>query len=225
VDTNNAAYSSADGVLVDKAQSTLIQYPSGKAGGYIIPASVTRILDGAFAWSTGLTSVTIGDNVTSIGHQAFDRCTSLTNVILGTKITSIGWTAFGRCDGLTGLYFRGNAPIVSSEGGFGANHATIYYLPGTTGWGSTLGRRPTAPWRLPYPLILNTSPTFGVKPNGFSFLISWATNRSITVEACTDLTNPAWTPLRSDWLFYGTNYFSDPDWTNNVRRFYRVRWP
>ena len=43
VDTNNRAYSSVDGVLFDKGQTTLIQYPAGKTGGYAIPDSVTAI--------------------------------------------------------------------------------------------------------------------------------------------------------------------------------------
>jgi hypothetical protein len=28
----------------------------------------------------------------------------------------------------------------------GANKATVYYLPGTTGWGKEFGGRPTAVW-------------------------------------------------------------------------------
>ena len=29
---------------------------------------------------------------------------------------------------------------------YGDNNATVYYLPGTTGWGTTFGGRPTALW-------------------------------------------------------------------------------
>ena len=28
----------------------------------------------------------------------------------------------------------------------GADKATVYYLPGTTGWGKEFGGQPTAPW-------------------------------------------------------------------------------
>ena len=48
VDTNNPAYSSVDGVLFNKSQTTLIQCPGGKAGSYTIPDSVTSIGDYAF---------------------------------------------------------------------------------------------------------------------------------------------------------------------------------
>jgi hypothetical protein len=50
---------------------------------------------------------------------------------------------------LTGVYFLGNAPGIG-DGVFAADsHVTAYYLPGTTGWGSTLGGIPTALWTPP----------------------------------------------------------------------------
>ena len=54
---------------------------------------------------------------------------------------------------------------------------------------------PTALWFLPNPLILNNGPSFGVKTNLFGFIISWATNISVVVEACTNLANPTWSPV------------------------------
>jgi hypothetical protein len=107
--------------------------------------------------------------------------------------------------------------------------ATVYYLPGTTGWGATFGDpfgyRPTALWSLPYPLILTSGPDFGVQTNGFGFIISWATNLSVVVEACTNLVNPAWSPVGTNTLTSGSSYFSDPQWTNHHARFYRLRSP
>src|SRR5439155_5619457 len=41
VDTLNPVYSSADGVLLNKSQTTLIECPWGKAGSYAIPNTVT----------------------------------------------------------------------------------------------------------------------------------------------------------------------------------------
>ena len=40
---SNTVYSSQDGVLYDKTKTLLIQFPSGKTGGFKIPASVTSI--------------------------------------------------------------------------------------------------------------------------------------------------------------------------------------
>ena len=65
----------------------------------------------------------------------------------------------------------------------------------------------------------------GVRSNSFGFTISWATNISVVVQACTNLANPVWTPLATNPLVGGTNYFSDPEWTNYPRRFYRITTP
>jgi hypothetical protein len=103
VDTNNPAYSSVAGVLFNKSQTVLIQYPAGKAGSsYTIPNSVTNIGDDAFV-GCSLTSVTMGTNVTSIGDWAFWGCSSLTSVTMGTNVTSIGDSAFAFCTSLTSV--------------------------------------------------------------------------------------------------------------------------
>ncbi len=57
----------------------------------------------AFSGCTGLTSVHIGDSVTSIGNYAFSGCTGLTSVHIGDSVTSIGNYAFSGCTGLTNL--------------------------------------------------------------------------------------------------------------------------
>jgi hypothetical protein len=61
-----------------------------------------------------------------------------------------------------------------------------------------------------------------VQPGGFGFTISWATNVSVVVEAATNLANPVWLPVSINTLTGGTNYFSDPQWTNYPGRFYRA---
>ena len=63
--------------------------------------SVTSIGDSAFAACTSLTSVTIPDSVTSIGDSAFAACTSLTSVTIPDSVTSIGDSAFAACTSLT----------------------------------------------------------------------------------------------------------------------------
>jgi hypothetical protein len=107
---------------------------------------------------------------------------------------------------------------------FYGDDVSLYYLPGTTGWDAPFDV-PTAPWSLPYPLILYNSSSFGVQTNQFGFIISWATNISVAVEACTNLTNPTWSSLKTNTLPGGWRYFSDPDWTNYPGRFYRLRSP
>ena len=61
----------------------------------------------AFYGCSGLTSVTIGNGVTSIGDWAFYDCSSLTSVTIGNGVTSIGYAAFGDCSSLTSVQFGG----------------------------------------------------------------------------------------------------------------------
>jgi hypothetical protein len=103
VDADNAFYGSTNGVLFDKSQSTLIQYPLGGAGGsYAIPGSVTHLGDDAFAGAF-LTNIMIPATVTSIGDYVFWNCHSLTGIAIPASVTSISEGSFASCDNLTSV--------------------------------------------------------------------------------------------------------------------------
>jgi hypothetical protein len=163
--------------------------------------------------------------VISIERGAFRGCSNLTSVTIGNSVTFIADSTFYQCTNLKGVYFKGNAPGLGDGVFDGDTGAAVYYLPGTTGWGTTFGGRPTAPWVLSNPLILNSGPSYGVKSNRFGFIISWATNIAVTVEASSTLANSTWAPISTNTLINGQSYFSDPQWTNHPSRFYRLRWP
>ena len=61
--------------------------------------------------------------------------------------------------------------------------------------------------------------------NRFGFIVSWATNISVVVEACTNLASPVWTPLQTNTLTNGSFYFSEPLQTNGSGRYYRISLP
>ena len=65
--------------------------------------SVTSIGEYAFSWCTSLTSVIISDSVTGIGSYAFSGCTGLTSVTIPDAVTSIGGSAFRDCTGLSAV--------------------------------------------------------------------------------------------------------------------------
>ncbi len=314
VDSSNPAYSSAEGILFNKYQTTLFHYPPGKGGtDYTVPSGVTNIENRGFSHCaslvsvaipsdtisigpyafyrcTGLSSITIPDSVTSlganvfyacgsltnatvgnavttielsafyscsslvrvtlgssvtnlanyafgscgnltdvevpnsvinIGSYAFSYCGNLTNAVIGSGVTNIGGAAFYNCTQLGEVYFRGNAPNVTSYS-FNYTPATVYYLPGTTNWGPTYAGRPTALW---LPRVPTADSSFGVSSNQFGFNVRWASGMTIVVEACTNLADAVWSPLQTNSLAADSFYFSDPDWTDYPARLYRIRSP
>jgi hypothetical protein len=104
VDANNPNYSSFDGVLFNKSQTTLILCPALKTGSFSIPSTVTSIGDFAFEGCRSLNYVRIPSSLTSIGKGAFSECTGLNSVTLPQSVTSIGEQAFYECRGLTSIY-------------------------------------------------------------------------------------------------------------------------
>ena len=103
VSKNNESYLSKDGVLFNKAMTTLVAYPAGKKGSYNIPNSVTEIEESAFGNCTSLTSVTIPNGVTKLNYGVFYGCTSLTNVTIPDSVTEIDWRVFSGCTSLTSV--------------------------------------------------------------------------------------------------------------------------
>ena len=57
-----------------------------------------------YMYCDGLTSVTIGNSVTSIGKCAFESCSGLTSVTIGNSVKSIGDGAFDACFDLTSVH-------------------------------------------------------------------------------------------------------------------------
>ena len=103
VDSGNINYSSINGVLFNKNQTILIQYPLAINGAYSIPNSVTKIGNSAFYNCMGLSGITIPNSVTSIDYSAFQYCSSLIDLVIPNSVNSIGHNAFHGCAGLTNL--------------------------------------------------------------------------------------------------------------------------
>jgi hypothetical protein len=103
---------------------------------------------------------------------------------------------------------------------YGDDNSTVYYLPGTTGWGPTLGGLPTVLWN---PQAQTSDIRLGVRTNQLGFTITGAPNIVVVVEASANLAD--WSPLVQLTLTGGSSCFSDPEWTNYPARFYRLRSP
>ncbi len=189
VNPTNPVLSSIGGVVFDKSQTTLVKFPPGYPGSYTTPGSVTSIAAYA-AEGCALSALTLTAGVTNIGDFAFQGCGNLTNVTILSPVTSMGIVVFGDCpklataiihgavssfgldafvysSGLTGVYFTGNAPAQPDSSTFlGDTAATVYYLAGTTGWGSSFGGLPTMELE---PIAITAHPTNGLAPLTVSF--------------------------------------------------------
>ena len=102
IDESNPNYLSEEGVLFSFNKDTLLCYPSGKEGDYVIPEIVTDI-DGAFEGCANLTSILIPSSITRIGDNTFSGCSSLTSVVIPNTVTIIGFYAFQNCSSLSSI--------------------------------------------------------------------------------------------------------------------------
>lgn len=103
VAAGNTQYRSVDGVLFNKAQTRIIQFPGGRKGAYAIPGGVTFISNSAFWSCADLTGVTIPESVVAIENYAFHGCTGLASITLPSSVSSLGDYAFSGCVRLTDM--------------------------------------------------------------------------------------------------------------------------
>ncbi len=89
------------------------------------PSNVTAVADGAFKFCGSLESVDLG-KITSIGYAAFER-TALTTLELGNQITSLGQYAFANCYYLTEVYFNATDEGYATATSAGTNTYTFQF--------------------------------------------------------------------------------------------------
>ncbi|MDR1786962.1 MAG: leucine-rich repeat protein [Treponema sp.] len=100
----------------------------GKCKTLTIPDDVTSIGKFAFSDCKRLESVTISGSVTSIGDGAFSGCKKLANIIIPAGVTSIGkWAFLG--DALTSVTFAEGSDIAIEDFGSDAFKSTPF-MPG-----------------------------------------------------------------------------------------------
>ncbi len=142
-----------------------------KVRSIIIPEGVTFIDNLAFSFCSQLASVQLPETLTKIGSSVFYACSlthleiprnlaeipancffsnaSLTNIVIWSDSPVLGGSTFAACGGLLSVSFMGNAPAVNWDHSVfaGDDKATVYYLPGKSGWGAaTFDGLPTKMW-------------------------------------------------------------------------------
>jgi len=125
VDANNLNYSSINGVLYDKAGTTLIECPEGLST-ISIPQGVTSIGIDPFSCGTGFTTITVdADNLnySSIDGVLYNKAGTIliecpgdfTSFSIPQGVTSIGDEAFVDCAGLTTITFNSATTTIYAD--------------------------------------------------------------------------------------------------------------
>lgn len=80
---------------------------------------------------SSLTSVTIGDNVTSIGRYQFFLCSKLERIVIGKNVAVIESGALQNCENIAGIYLSGvNPPTVNKNNFENINYSNaVLYVP------------------------------------------------------------------------------------------------
>lgn len=121
VSNGNGHFRSVDGVLFDKAGTTLVCYPAGREeSAYSVPEGVTAIGSNAFYHCVRLMEITLPNGLTEIGSSAFGRCEDIRDLELPASIEKVGFYAFEGCTGLENLSIAGES-VVFDAFAFGIN--------------------------------------------------------------------------------------------------------
>ena len=120
---NNKVYTSNDEI-----GEYAFAYCSGLTS-LTLPVGITSIGEFAFSGCSGLTSLTLPAGITSIGEYAFYGCSGLTSLNLPAGITSIGEYAFSGCSGLTSLNLPAGITSIDKYAFSGCSRLTSLTLP------------------------------------------------------------------------------------------------
>ena len=135
VDPSNTHYASVDGILFDKNFKTLMYYSASKRGAYVIPDTITKIDNNAFANRLLLTAITIPTSVEEIGYRAFYNCKGLSTVTFvagGTAPLTIGKEAFKACSALTSLTIPARTVLIGDSAFYSNSIKTVTFEAGGT---------------------------------------------------------------------------------------------
>lgn len=122
VERGNKVYASNDGVITDKAGSTLIFCPTARSGSYTVPQGIETVGDYAFYGCNRLSEIIVPGYVESVGNYAFAECTRVVRVefaggaVVGMS-TEVGEGAFSGLKAIKEVKFA-EGSMVSSLGAY-----------------------------------------------------------------------------------------------------------
>ena len=87
-----------------------------------------------YNYKSSITSVFIGDGLTSIGDYAFSDCSNMASITIPNSVTSIGDCAFQGCSGLTSVAIPNNITSIGGDAFLGCENLTSVYITDLTAW-------------------------------------------------------------------------------------------
>lgn len=129
VAADNPAYTIVDGVLYDKAITTLLGCPGMKNGAIVVPETVTTIARSAFHGCAHITSVAIPQTVNEVGRRAFCGCKQLTSISLPEGVTFVGDSTFYNCTAITNISLPSTLTSIGANAFYHCNLVKSFVLP------------------------------------------------------------------------------------------------
>lgn len=109
----------------------LKSFASSGLTSYTIPDSITSIGDNAFSSCTNLKTVTLHSNIGSIGKSAFSNCKNLSSLNLNDGISYIGEAAFYYCTALTSITIPNGITTIEADTFFNCSKLASITIPGS----------------------------------------------------------------------------------------------
>lgn len=135
VASDNAHYSSLDGILFDKNRQTLLRYPAQKPDtAYTIPETVKEIADYAFQGCDYLTGIVIPDTVKRVGEGAFSGCRQLREAVIGQAVTRIEDGTFLNCFKLGKVTIPRSVTFIAENAFEDCDITDVFYLGTKEAW-------------------------------------------------------------------------------------------
>ena len=139
VDAANPCYTAVDGVLMDKAQTTIWYYPLGSTRKtYTVPEGVTVIAEQAFSDAKNLESVTLPSSLRTIKSLAFFYSKKLSQITIPEGVRTIETSAFSSLDALETITIPGSVDKIGGIFGSDKNLHTIILRNGVQSIGSSV---------------------------------------------------------------------------------------
>ena len=136
VSSANITYASMDGVVYNKSGTSLMHFPGGRSGDFVVPDGVQKIAMWAFDGCPGLRRISFPAGLAEIERGAFNFCIGLNNVRLPASLVTLGDYAFSSCKSLSDVYFEGAAPMIDDYqvfNNFGIR-TTVHFFDGKAGF-------------------------------------------------------------------------------------------